>query len=110
MNWFSHLFAGSANDQTASWNEDALLVDVRTPAEFSQGHVEGALNLPLDQFAQKYQQFMPDRARQVVVYCRSGARSHQAMQFLQQQNYVDVINGETVQKVAMHTKRQVQQA
>jgi phage shock protein E len=107
MNWLSHLFPSSATDQGVTWNEDALLVDVRTPAEFSQGHVEGALNLPLDQFAQKYQQLMPDRARQVVVYCRSGARSHQAMQFLQQQNYVNVINGETVQRVATQTNRAI---
>lgn len=54
----------------------ALLLDVRTPAEFAQGHIEGARNVPLDQLDQ--QVAMLPREVPVVVYCASGRRSDAA--------------------------------
>jgi phage shock protein E len=60
--------------------QGALLLDVRTPAEFAGGHLEGAVNLPVDQISRRGQEL--DRARPVVVYCRSGARSAAAARSL----------------------------
>jgi phage shock protein E len=54
--------------------EGALLLDVRTPAEFASGHLEGATNVPVDQLEARAGALGP-HDRPVVVYCRSGARS-----------------------------------
>jgi phage shock protein E len=84
-----------------------LLLDVRSAAEFASGHVEGAFNLPLDRFVQEYERVAPDRSRQIVVYCQSGARSGQAVQFLLQQNYAKVVNGISAATVALKTGRAI---
>lgn len=101
MNWFSNAFGQSA---APAWElaADALIVDVRSPMEFASGHVKGAINLPLDQFAQRFQEVMPQPSQQVILYCRSGARSGQASQFLQQNGYTQVINGINADEVARH--------
>lgn len=54
----------------------ALLLDVRSPAEFAQGHIEGAQNVPLDQL-DRHVAALP-REVPVVVYCASGRRSDAA--------------------------------
>ena len=55
------------------------LIDVRTPEEFAQGHIDGALNLNFydDDFTQQLEQKL-DKNRPVMLYCRSGNRSGQA--------------------------------
>ncbi len=57
--------------------EGAALVDVRSPGEYASGHIEGALNIPVDQIAQRAGEIGP-KERPVVLYCRSGARSASA--------------------------------
>ena len=57
----------------------AFLLDVRTPEEFTAGHIEGATNIPLDQLGGRLGD-VPSGA--VVVYCRSGNRSGQAATLL----------------------------
>ena len=84
-----------------------MLIDVRTPAEYASGYVDGALNLPMDRFAQNYASLAPDKSRQIILYCHSGARSGAAMQFLQQHQYEDVINGGSVGAVAIQTNRPI---
>lgn len=109
MNWLSDLIHGNSESAGPAWDEDALLIDVRTPAEYASGYVQGALNLPLDRFVQDYASVAPDKSRQIVLYCRSGARSGQATQFLLQQSYQNVINGGSVGAVAMKTGRPILQ-
>lgn len=108
MNWFSDLSPGRSESATPEWDQDALLIDVRSPFEYASGFVQGALNLPLDRFLQDYASSAPDKSRQIVLYCRSGARSGQAAQFLLQQNYQNVINGGSVATVAVRTGRPIQ--
>ena len=71
--------------------QGAFIVDVRTPAEFGEGHVKGSVNIPLDQVQQQLNQFK-DKS-QIVVCCRSGARSSQAKSILEQNGITNVING-----------------
>lgn len=76
----------STVDHRALVAEGAQLLDVRTPAEFSAGHAPGAKNVPVDELAAR----LPELAygsRQVVVYCRSGARSARAAQMLRAAGY-----------------------
>jgi phage shock protein E len=107
MNWLNQLLSPAQGTDTAAWNADAVYVDVRSPAEFASGHVEGALNIPLDQFTQKYATALPDKAQQIVVYCQSGGRSGQAAQFLKQQQYTDIVNGINAPSVARKTQRAI---
>lgn len=57
----------------------AILVDVRTPAEFAAGHAAGALNVPVTEVAARVRE-VGQRAGDlaVVLYCRSGMRAHRA--------------------------------
>ena len=71
----------------------AFLVDVRTPQEFAQGHVQGSVNIPLDQVQSNLSQFKGKK--NIVVFCRSGNRSTQAKFILDQNGIKNVYNGGT---------------
>lgn len=60
----------------------ALLVDVRTPEEFSAGHIDGAVNIPLQALDRRMGELGP-KDRSIVVYCRSGNRSSRARRMLE---------------------------
>ena len=62
-----------------------VLIDVRRPDEFTAGHIEGASLMPLDTLPASYAQ-LPRDVR-LVVYCRSGHRSAQAVSFLREHGY-----------------------
>ena len=66
----------------------AVLVDVRTPEEYSLGHVHGALNIPVDQIGQV--DLAKDRP--LYLYCHSGARSSMAVSSLKRMGYPHVTN------------------
>jgi phage shock protein E len=84
-----------------------ILVDVRSPGEFASGHVEGALNMPLDRLQADAGTALPDPSAEMVLYCLSGARSHMAMVWLQQMGYTGARNGGSVGMVAMQTGRAI---
>src|SRR5450759_269618 len=107
VTWLSNPISHTPESTSPAWDEDALFIDARTPGEYASGHVEGALNLPLDRFVQNYASVAPDKSKQIVVYCHSGARSGQAMQFLCQQNYENVVNGGSVGLVALKSSRPI---
>ncbi|OYU45687.1 MAG: sulfurtransferase [Burkholderiales bacterium PBB4] len=106
MNWLKNLL-NADEKQAPTWLDNALVLDVRSEAEFSMLHVNGALNAPLAVFASDYMQMAPDKSRQIIVYCASGARSGQAAQFLKSQGYSSVINGISARQVAKKLNRQV---
>ncbi|CRI63045.1 Rhodanese-like protein [Thiocapsa sp. KS1] len=70
--------------------EDVLLVDIRTPAEVSQGAIPDAMHLPMHLIPIRINELPKDR--DVVLYCRSGARSYQACAYMLQQGYDRVLN------------------
>ena len=70
----------------------AMLLDVRTPGEFSQGHLQGAINIPHDQLAARINEIDQDKDRDIVVYCVSGHRSGLAKRTLESLGYTNVMN------------------
>jgi len=74
---------------------NAQLVDVRTPEEFQQGHIEGANNIDFRQsdFEKNIAQLNKDQA--VLVYCKSGGRSGRSMKAFKNLGFVEVydLNG-----------------
>lgn len=71
--------------------EGAVLVDVRTRSEFSRGHIEGAINIPVQELAERAGE-LGDKARPVVLYCQSGARSSSAKRVLERDGFAEVHN------------------
>jgi phage shock protein E len=89
---FKKLFAGPDNTQLATvLKQGAYLVDVRSPGEFSAGSVKGAINIPLNLLAQKWQQLKGKQ--RIVVFCQSGNRSSQAKRILEQQGLASITDG-----------------
>ena len=66
------------------------IIDVRTPAEYAEGHVEGAKLIPVDELADRLAEVPKDR--QLYVYCRSGKRSARAATLLASQGFEKVEN------------------
>ena len=80
----------AVNDLTAEVAAKTLnLIDVREADEFAEGHLPGAINLPLSDFLERYEEL--DKDKPYYIICRSGARSAQACAFLEEEGY-DVTN------------------
>ena len=80
----------AVNDLTAEVAAKTLnLSDVREAVEFAEGHLPGAINLPLSDFLERYGELDKDKSYHII--CRSGARSAQACAFLEEEGY-DVTN------------------
>ena len=70
-------------------NEGARLLDVRGPDEFADGHLPGAIHIPVDELPARLAELEPRHAG-VVVYCRSGRRSARAAELLRSSGFRDV--------------------
>ncbi len=77
-------------DLYAHLSGEVLVVDVRTPMEFAQGHVPGARNYPLEAIDAWWHQLPKDKP--VYLYCRSGNRSRQAAEYLKGKGFTHLYN------------------
>ena len=71
--------------------ENAVLLDVRTPQEYGEGHIPGSKNVPL-QTLDKVRSVVENKDAELFVYCYSGTRSKQATVVLGQMGYTNVQN------------------
>jgi phage shock protein E len=95
---FKNFSSQGDNENLAMLIRDgAFLVDVRTPLEFADGSVKGAVNIPLDNIPNQLTAFK--NKTHIIVFCRSGNRSSQAKVFLEQQGFTNVTNGGTWKNV-----------
>jgi len=70
----------------------ATLIDVREQVEWDAGHIPGALFIPLGQLDQEIAAAVPDKGAEIIMQCRSGARSGRGTDLLQQLGYTNVVN------------------
>ena len=70
---------------------DYILLDVRTPEEFSSSHIPGAVNVPVEDIGDEPPQALPDKQQLIMVYCRRGNRSKTAAQKLYDMGYSNVV-------------------
>ncbi len=84
--------ASPAASAPASQKAPGIWIDVRTPDEYSQGHLQDVANIPLQEFAERIQAAVPDKNAAVHLYCRSGRRSGQAAQIMRELGYTNVTN------------------
>lgn len=68
------------------------LIDVRTPAEFKEGHIAASVNLPLDTLESKLAKSLPDKDAKIFVVCLSGARASDAVSYMKKIGYTHVFN------------------
>lgn len=73
----------------------ALIIDTRSPQEFASHHVEGAINIPPEEFMSGLPIQLADIAKdiEIIVYCRSGARSNTVSHILRAQGFTSITNG-----------------
>jgi phage shock protein E len=100
MSWFTAVRAALCRRRAVLSRRQVLLVDVRTPAEFQRGHIDGAVPLPLDRLESEAPRTLPDRDAPIVVYCQSGMRSAQARRVLLGLGYRNVENGGGMRRLA----------
>lgn len=69
----------------------AVLIDVRTRDEYNSGHIQGSINIPLDNI-NSAEGKVKNKNTQIFVYCLSGARSAQAVSQMKKMGYTNVLN------------------
>ena len=69
---------------------ETVLIDVRSPQEYKEGHIEGSFNLPLYSLQAQEAEKLPDKKQAIIVYCQSGNRSKKAMEILRKDGYQNV--------------------
>ena len=67
------LSPAEATEVYAELKDDLVILDVRTPGEFAEGHAEGALLIPVDELSSRVEEVPDDRP--VLILCRSGRRA-----------------------------------
>lgn len=88
---FMDLLFGKAVDLTDDLKNGAKVIDVRTPGEFRGGHVQGAINIPLNSIAANEKK-IKNLNTKIIFCCASGNRSGQATAIMKQKG-IDCING-----------------
>lgn len=72
--------------------ENFVLLDVRTQEEYNAGYIAGAILLPYDEINEKATIVLPDKEKEIVLYCRSGRRSAIAKKSLLDLGYQKVVD------------------
>ena len=73
-------------------SQGAKVVDVRTPGEFQSGHIDGAINVPLNELAERIGKQVPNKDQVLLLHCLSGTRSGMAKGILKGMGYASVFN------------------
>ena len=93
MGLFSFLHTPDINDGVKEFQntKNAVLLDVRTREEYSEGHIDGSINIPL-QNIRNLSDVLKDKNTPLFVHCYSGSRSGQAVSYLSDVGYTNVKN------------------
>ena len=70
--------------------EGYIILDVRTPEEFAERHIEGAILIPDYEIGEKAESILTDKGQLILVYCRSGRRSKNAANELATLGYTNI--------------------
>ena len=88
--FLNHRSRPGKEQMTSLLENGAIILDVRTSQEFSEGHAPGSRNIPLDRLAAQLPQL--DRKKPILVCCASGARSGMAKSMLEKAGFAAVSN------------------
>ena len=79
-------------------NKNYVIVDVRTPDQYKEGHIKDAINLPLETIEKDIASKVPKKDTKIVLYCNTGNRSGQAFEKLKKLGYTNVSNAQGVKQ------------
>lgn len=85
------------------YGAEVIWIDVRSSAEYAQGHLPSALNIPHTEIAAKIAEVSQDKTATIQLYCRSGRRSGLAEQQLKALGYLNVSNAGSYEQLKMST-------
>ncbi len=71
-------------------SKGAILVDVRSPQEFNEGHLNGAINIPEYEIRKRIRNEIPKLNQQIVLYCQYGGRSQDTLNMMTRMGYNNV--------------------
>lgn len=92
MSFLRKLFGlGPRADYAEMMSRGAIIVDVRTPGEYRNGHIKGSLNMPLDSLGSNLSKLKKDKC--IICCCASGMRSGSAKGILKSKGFTEVYNG-----------------
>jgi rhodanese-related sulfurtransferase len=74
---------GKSEDLKKIFLNGAIILDVRTPQEFKSGHIQGAMNIPVDSLSGNLAE-LKRKGKPIITCCRSGGRSAMALSILSQ--------------------------
>ena len=72
-------------------NIDTILLDVRSPQEYNEGHISNAICIPNETIDEEVMAKLPNKEQLILIYCRSGNRSKQAATKLEKLGYTNLI-------------------
>lgn len=84
--------AGNTTDFTSLVKQGAVIVDVRSASEFGMGHIQKAMNIPLDDLKAKLN-LLPGKDQPIILCCASGIRSARALKQLQSLGFGRLYDG-----------------
>lgn len=73
-------------------NKNAVLLDVRSKQEYSEGHLNGSISIPYYEIESKAKKIIPNRKDLIIVYCQHGTRSRDTVNKLNKLGYENVFN------------------
>jgi phage shock protein E len=85
-----------------------IIIDVRTKAEYDEGHLKKSLNIPYNEIKEKIDGITTDKGDTIIVYCRSGRRSGIAKKALEEVGYKNVINAGAYKELKKLEEQQMQ--
>ena len=68
-----------------------IILDVRRPDEYVEGHIPGAINVPNEEIGTSEIAELPDKSQLILIYCRSGRRSKEASEKLVKLGYTNIV-------------------
>lgn len=73
-------------------NKNYVIVDVRTPDEYKEGHIPNAINIPNETINETVYNKLKDKNQLILIYCRSGSRSRQVAYKMQKLGYTNLVD------------------
>ncbi len=90
MNFLKMIFGKKVDFQEVI-SSGAVILDVRTKAEFQSGHIQHSINIPVASLSQNLKKL--NKNKPIITCCASGSRSASAMSFLKSNGFEEVYNG-----------------
>lgn len=98
FNWIKKMYRSKENlskeemEEMMQKNENVVLLDVRSPQEFAEGHMQNAINIPTYEMYEKAEKIIKDKNTIIICYCTVGVRSKKALKMLKKLGYNNLYN------------------